>query len=154
VRAGRCFASVVSCVLMVTPAHAVLGERVASVDADQERFAGTRQVAALPQLGVQVHSVLRADGSGVHEYVGSDGIVFAITWHTRVKPDLRPLLGSHAGAYEEAARRASATPGIRHHAVLEQADLVVEASGHLNAFVGRAYLKSRMPSGMSPDAIR
>ena len=46
------------------------------------------------------------------------------------------------------------TPGIRHHAVLEQDDLVVESSAHLNAFVGRAYLKSRVPGGMSIDAIR
>ena len=153
-RAGWLFAWCLCCGLLAAPAHAVLGERTASIDADQVRLAGTRRVATLAPLAVQVHSVLRADGSAVHQYVAADGIVFAIVWHTRVKPDLQALLGSHAGAYEQAARRAMATPGIRHHAVLEQDDLVVESSAHLNAFVGRAYLKSRVPGGMSTDAIR
>jgi hypothetical protein len=153
-RAGWLFAWCVCCALLATPAAAVLGERESSIDADQARLAGVRRVAALAQHPVQVHSVLRADGSAVHQYVGADGIVFAIAWNTRVKPDLQTLLGSQAGLYDEAARRAMARPGIRHHALLEQGDLVVESSAHLNAFVGRAYLKSRLPGGMTPDAIR
>ena len=150
---GPWLAGVLAC-LLAAPAHAVLGESVASIDADQVRLSGARRSTALAQAAVQVHSLVRADGSAVHEYVGADGTVFAIAWHMRVKPDLRALLGRHADAYDQAARRALATAGVRHHALLEEGDLVVESSAHLNAFAGRAYLKSRLPSALPADAIR
>jgi len=137
-----------------TPAHAVLGGAVETVDADAARMAGVRRVAAGPQANVRVHSIVRADGSAVHEYVSASGVVFAIAWHTRFKPDLAALLGAQAPAYAAAARRALAAPGIRRHVALEEGDLVVHATAHLNAFAGRAYLKSLLPAGTPPDAIR
>jgi hypothetical protein len=141
--------------LTAAPAHAVLGGTVATIDADQARIAGTRRLAASAQASsMQVHSLVRDDGSAVHEFVSGAGVVFAISWHTRFKPDLGALLGVHAPAYAAAARRAMAAPGIRRRVAVEEGDLVVEASGHLNAFVGRAYLKSMLPAGISADAIR
>jgi hypothetical protein len=44
--------------------------------------------------------------------------------------------------------------GVQHQAVIEQGDLVVESTAHLNAHVGRAYLRSLLPSQSSRDAIR
>jgi hypothetical protein len=64
------------------------------------------------------------------------------------------LLGSHAPAFAAAARDAMKTPGLRRHVVLQRDDLVVRSSGHLNAFTGRAYLRSRVPTNVDVDAIR
>jgi hypothetical protein len=44
--------------------------------------------------------------------------------------------------------------GVMHHATVQKGDLVVESSAHLNAHVGRAYLRSRLPSGTPLDALR
>jgi hypothetical protein len=38
--------------------------------------------------------------------------------------------------------------------VVRQGDLVVESSAHLNAHVGRAYLRSLLPAGSTAAAIR
>jgi hypothetical protein len=37
---------------------------------------------------------------------------------------------------------------------VQQGDLVVESNAHLNAHVGRAYLRSLLPTGVAIDAIR
>ena len=151
--AGACAVATLAWALS-SPAHAALGGTVDTIDADQARLSGARRNAAAAQPGVRVHSIVRADGSAVHEYVSASGVVFAISWHTRFKPDLDALLGAHAPAYAAAARRAMAAPGVRRHVTLEEGDLVVQATAHLNAFVGTAYLKSMLPAGMPRDAIR
>ena len=46
------------------------------------------------------------------------------------------------------------TPGIRHHAELSRGDLVVHSTAHLNAFVGKAYLRSLVPEGVRVDELR
>ena len=148
------FAAIALALFVSMPAHAVLGGTVTSIDADQARVAGARRLAAGPQANVRVHSIVRNDGSAIDEYVSASGVVFAISWHTRFKPDLDALLGAHAPAYAVAARRAMVAPGIRRHVVLQEGDLVVDATAHLNAFVGRAYLRSMLPAGMPLDAIR
>ena len=153
VAAHRCAAALVASAC-ATPALAVLGGSVASIDADSARLAGRRQTMAQAQGSVRIDAIVRHDGSVVREYVSGEGVVFAVAWNTRLKPDLAALLGAHAEAYGKAARRAMASPGIRRQVVLEEGDLVVHATSHLNAFTGRAWLKSMLPAGVPPDAIR
>ena len=138
---------------------ATLGEGAASIHVNQMRLAGTRRQAAalgvLSAQGVQVHTLTQADGSTVRQYVSADGRVYAVAWNTRYKPRLSELLGTHFSAYAQAGRRAmQQRPGVLHQARLQQGDLVVESAAHLNAFVGRAYLRSRLPAATAPDAIR
>ena len=147
------------CTLAAPAAHATLGEGAASIHVNQMRLAGTRRQAAalgvLSAQGVQVHTLTQADGSTVRQYVSADGRVYAVAWNTRYKPRLSELLGTHFSAYAQAGRRAmQQRPGVLHQARLQQGDLVVESAAHLNAFVGRAYLRSRLPAATSPDAIR
>jgi hypothetical protein len=80
--------------------------------------------------------------------------VFAVAWSTRLKPRLPELLGNYAPAYSAAAARAAAKAGIQRHVVLQQDDLVVRATSHLNSHVGIAYLRSQLPEGVSVDALR
>jgi hypothetical protein len=134
-------------------AAATLGESVQSIQVDQMRVAAVRRQAT--GLDMQVHTLTSADGSVIRQYVSRDGRVFAVAWNTRAKPRLDQLLGASFGPYALAGRRAmQQRPGIVHHSVVSSGDLVVESSAHLNAHVGRAYLRSLLPAGAAVDAIR
>jgi hypothetical protein len=105
--------------------------------------------------GLQVHERATPGGVAVREFVGADGRVFAVAWHGRLKPDLHALLGAYASDYEAAARETmQRRPGLRRNVQLQRGDLVVQASGYLNSFSGRAYLASRLPAGVGVDALR
>jgi len=134
-------------------AGAALGEPLASVQGE-----GIRMAAAVRQtnaFGARVHLLQLADGSVVRQYSGADGRVFAVAWNTRTKPRLDELLGAHFENYADAARQAQQQrPGARHSVAIRQGDLVVEATAHANAFVGRAYLRSLLPAGQPADAWR
>lgn len=134
-------------------ARAVLGENEASIHADQLRNgAARRQTAA---SGLRVHTLTRADGSTLTQYVGADGLVFAVAWRANFKPRLDELLGGHFTTYVEGGREAMRQrPGVLHRAVVRRGDLVVESSAHLNAHVGRAWLRSKLPAGVPTDALR
>ena len=77
--------------LCAAPAHAILGERSDTVQADQLRFSGARSKRVLAQM--TAHEISLPDGSSVREYVNAAGVVFAVSWRTRLKPDLANLLG-------------------------------------------------------------
>ncbi|HEY8973293.1 MAG TPA: DUF2844 domain-containing protein [Burkholderiaceae bacterium] len=134
-------------------AGATLGEPAATVDADGALLKGSHRVAQSQAARLQVHTITLADGSAVREYVAPSGIVFAVAWSTRLKPRLETLLGSHAPAYAAAASAALARPGVRHGVSLSSGDLVVQASAHLNAHAGLAYLKSLVPDGVRIDEL-
>ena len=143
-----------ACLLAATlPAQAVLGEAAASIQADRQRMTAVHRQASAP--GFEVHTLNAGDGSVVREYVGRDGIVFAISWSTRGKPRLDQLLGRHFDGYAEAGSQAmQQRAGVMHAATLQRGDLVVESTAHLNAFTGRAWLRSRLPVAMALDALR
>jgi hypothetical protein len=140
--------------LAVAPAHAVLGGNASTIAGDGARLKATRhQVASLStQVGSHVSTL--ADGSSILEYTNPGGIVFAVAWSTRFKPDLAALLGQHAAAYAAAASDAMKAPGIRRQVDLRQGDLVVQSAGRMNAFVGKAWLRSLVPEGVDVDALR
>ncbi|MDE2371343.1 MAG: DUF2844 domain-containing protein [Burkholderiales bacterium] len=140
-------------------ARAVLGEDAASIQGDALRVQGQRRMAAaataVAAAGVQVHVIEQADGSTIREYVSAAGVVFAVAWNARNKPRLDELFGRHYADYAAGARQVMARhPGALHGAVVEQGDLVVQASAYLNRHVGRAWLRSQVPAGWTPDALR
>ena len=157
---GQRLRSAVVCVvagatLLITPAaQAVLGGDVSTIGADQARFKGQRQQAVALRVRVESHEITLGDGSSIREFVAPNGIVFAVAWSTRFKPNLESLLGQHAATYASAARDALKTPGIKRSVVLQRDDLVVRSTAHLNAFVGKAYLRSLVPEGVRVDELR
>ena len=151
VRAGVCAASAL---LAVPAAQAVLGGDVSTVHDDEVRLKGAAGKATALRVQVQSHEITMADGSSIREFVTPAGVVFAVAWSTRFKPDLASLLGAQASGYSAAAAEAMRTPGIKRQAVLQRGDLVVHSSTHLNVFVGKAYLRSLVPEGMSVDEVR
>ncbi|MDE1929249.1 MAG: DUF2844 domain-containing protein, partial [Burkholderiales bacterium] len=109
---------------------------------------GLRRTAAAAASGVQVQLIEQPDGSRIREYVSPAGVVFAVDWNARNKPRLDALFGRHYATYARGVRAALARhPGARHGAVIEQGDLVVQASAYLNRHVGRAWLRSQLPPG-------
>lgn len=139
--------------LATAPAHAVLGGNASTIAGDGVRLKATHQVAPL-SAQVGSHVITLADGSSIREYTNPGGIVFAVAWSTRFKPDLAALLGQHAVAYAAAASEAMKAPGIRRQVDLRQGDLVVQSAGRMNAFVGKAWLRSLVPEGVDIDALR
>ncbi len=125
-------------------ASAALGEPEASVAADGAQLQGS--ITASDQGGYRLHAIQLTSGTLVREYVGLDGTVFAVTWHGPHVPNLRQLLGRYFDAYVAAGQAPHAD---HHHLQVNQSDLVVESSGHMRAFNGRADLPQAIPGGVS-----
>jgi hypothetical protein len=133
-------------VAMLLPclASAALGEPESSVLTDATQLQGS--VKQTNQGGYRLHEIQLASGTLVREYAGLDGSVFAVTWHGPYVPNLKQILGPYFDAYVAAAKAPHAD---HHHLKVTQGDLTVEASGHMRAFNGRAYLSPAIPAGLS-----
>lgn len=144
-----------ACVLLAAlataaiPGWAVLGGSAESVVADQLKFQAKRAVVEMQDYTLHVISL--DDGTSIREYVTPAGKVFGVSWSGPTIPDLTQLLGSYNAEFQKAAR---AKTGRRRAAAVHDSDLVVESSGHMRAFYGRAYLKSMLPSGVTQDIVK
>jgi len=130
-------------------ASAALGEPEASVQADASQLKGSVKVT--DHASYRLHEIQLPSGTLVREFVGSDGKVFAIAWSGPAIPNLRQTLGQYFDNYVTAAK---ANRAGHHHLQIQQSDLVVQASGHMRAFSGRAYLPPAVPSGVSVGDLR
>jgi len=142
------YTSLAFVLLLVSPALASLGDDVSSVQADQVHLKASTRVIAR-QL-YSVHEMQTQSGSTIRQYVSPAGTVFAVTWQG-FPPDLRQLLGSHFDEYMTAA---SQTVHRGRGAHIETGDLVFDSGGHMRYVVGRAFLRSKLPSGVNSDELR
>ena len=131
-----------------SPGFAILGQDVSSIRDDQAHLNASERVVA-SQL-YSMHEMKTPRGTTIREYVSPAGTVFAVSWHG-FPPDLRQLLGEHFDEYMAAASE-TARRGRGVH--IETDDLVLESGGHMRYSVGRAFLSSKLPSGVSRDEIR
>ena len=138
--------------LAVAPAWAVLGGDAASLPAEQARMHAARATASAGS-GATVHELRLPDGASIRHFVNAQGIVYAVAWSTRLKPDFAQLLGRHEADFTAGAA-ALRQPGLQRSASVDRGDLVVQSAGRPGAFVGKAWLKSQLPAGTSADAIR
>lgn len=138
--------------LGVGAAHATLGEPLESVHADQIRLQGRRvQNTAWP---TQMHEIQLADGSRVRQYVNAVGAVFAVTWTSRLKPDLAGLLGQRYTAYVQARPQPASLHAARQPSTVQAPDLVVRQSGRGQAHTGMAYVPTLTPRGFDVAQLR
>jgi hypothetical protein len=130
-------------------ARAALGGSADSVESDRVSMkALTRPV---PTGAVQKQELQLPSGTVVTEYLGSDGLVYAVTWHGPHLPDLQLILGNYAADYQAAARQ----PTVRRRLVrVNTPDLVIESSGRMRAFTGRAWVPTRLPPGVTAADIQ
>jgi hypothetical protein len=130
-----------------------LGGDATSIEADRMQMRATRQAVRNGTSGT-IQEVRLTDGSSIRQFVNSQGIVYAVAWSTRIKPNFAQLLGAHATAFDAGVASAARQPGLKRNVTVDQGDLVVISSGRPGAFVGQAWLKSQLPAGASVDAIR
>lgn len=130
------------------PAVAALGGDEATVQADQAQIRGSLRIARTARYAV--HEIEAPSGTIVKQYVSPAGKVFAVAWQGPRMPDLRQVLGEHFDAYLEAVRNKRARGPVS----IRQPGLVVHSSGHMRAFVGKAYLPEMLPQGVAADEIR
>jgi hypothetical protein len=87
----------------------------------------------------------------IREYVTPAGKVFGVSWTGPTIPDLTQLLGTYNTEFQTAVH---AKRGRRDSAAVHNPDLVVESSGHMRSFHGRAYLNSMLPGGVTEDVVQ
>jgi uncharacterized protein DUF2844 len=131
------------------PAWATLGGSVESVVTDQTKFHAKRAVVERPDY--TIHEITGDDGTVIREYVTPAGKVFGVSWTGPTIPDLTQLLGTYNAEFQASVH---SKRGRRSSAAVHNADLVVESSGHMRAFHGRAYLNSVLPSGLTEEVVQ
>jgi hypothetical protein len=128
------------------PAWASLGGNAGSVEADRAQMNAKAQVTSHDAYAV--HAISAPAGTVVNEFVSPEGKVFAVTWHGQFMPQLQQILGTYFQEYSTAL--AAQEKHYGHHPLdLQTGDLVVQMSGHMRSYVGRAYLPNALPQGVT-----
>ena len=129
--------------------YASLGAAPSDFSNDQARI--KPRVLARANNSYQVNESTLPGGTLVREYVTPGGLVFAVSWSGPFLPDLRNLLGKHFTTLSDEAAK---SPKAGHSQLqLARPDIVIESGGHMRAYVGRAWIPSAFPSGVTPDNI-
>jgi hypothetical protein len=148
-RHWRIWMAAVAMLALAGPAGAELGGNVATIQADQEQMKGTRRITATADYSV--HEIQTASGATVREFVSPAGTVFGVAWKGPWKPDMRQLLGPYFDQYVEAIQSKRPRRGP---VSIREPGLVVESSGHMRSFSGRAYLPQMTPQNVDPATIK
>jgi uncharacterized protein DUF2844 len=132
------------------PVFATLGADVSSVQSDQARMKAAVNVSRATNY--TVHEMKAADGTAVREFVSPSGQVFGVAWSGPFQPDLKQVLGNYYDQVLAVAknRRASHNAPIS----IQEPGLVVEMSGHMRYYTGRAYVPSMLPQGVQTTKIK
>lgn len=131
------------------PVFAGLGGNLSSVEADQLKMKGTLRTTVA--AAYTVHEIQTPAGTVVREYVAPAGTVFAVAWRGPKMPDLRQTLGTYFKQFTDAPRPAH--PNHAHFAVT-QPNFVLQSSGHMRAYYGRAYDPQLLPQNVAVTDIR
>lgn len=135
---------------ITSPAWAALGDNSASVQKDSAHMNGT--LRSIPNTHYMVQEIRTSNGQTIREYVSPGGSVFAVAWEGPTTPDLQQLLGSYFEQFRQAAEQQQHQ--ARGPLMIDTSNLVVQQSGHLRAFRGRAYLPTALPNGVQSSEIR
>jgi hypothetical protein len=148
---GGYFAYIVA-MIYVAPlcAWAALGGDLDSVQADQTHMKASRRLIGGGEK-YAIHELRSTSGTAVREYTSPQGSVFGVAWQGPMLPDLRQVLGAHFERYVEVSQ----TKRVGHGPLIIQTPgLIVQSTGHMRAFVGKAYVPEMLPPGVTADEIR
>jgi hypothetical protein len=146
------FSLALTCLLsqgLAQPARAALGGTADSVESDRVSMkALTRPV---PTGALRKQELQLPSGTVVTEYLGSDGLVYGVTWHGPTLPNLQLILGNYFANLKTAASQ----PAVRRRLVrVNSPDIVIESSGKMRAFTGRAWVPPMLPAGVTAADIQ
>jgi len=147
---GALLSSIVLTAAVATPAFAALGGDSTTVQADVARMKGVLRIAS--SAAFTVHEITTESGVVVREYVSPDDKVFAVSWRGPLIPDLRQMLGGYYGQFQQAANAPHL--GGHRHLTIREPGLVVQSSGRMRAFFGRAWAPDLVPQNFSVDDIK
>jgi hypothetical protein len=133
--------------LAIAPCHAQLGANIGTADAAD----GAVVHQASGGL-VDYRETTDPHGIVVRQYVDSSGAVYAISWRGPAMPNVQALLGAYFARFQNGANSSVGDAGL-HAARVADGDLVVENRVRLREFVGRAWLASALPAGVSSSDI-
>ena len=150
VRLVRGFALVIF--LVPLSAFAALGGNLNSVVNDQVHLQGALESTQMASF--TVHEIRPPTGIVIREYVSPSGTVFGVSWQGPWLPDLRQLLGAYFQQYADAAQAHTSSHPGRGPVQIVQPDFILQQSGHLRSFVGKAYLPQMLPAGVTAEAIQ
>jgi|SRR5665213_2964043 len=131
------------------PAFAGLGADADSIANDGLKMKGTVRVSSSDAY--TVHEIQTPSGTLVREYLTPAGKVFAVAWRGPTVPDLAQILGDYFKQYSQAPRT---HPSDHKHFAIVQPDFVLQASGRMRAFQGRAYIPGLVPQNAAATAIQ
>ena len=146
---GGCCVGALMVTLLPRLACAALGEAESSITGEVQQLKGS--IKSTLRTNYRVHEIQLPSGTVLREFAAIGGSVFAVAWSGPAIPDLRQALGRYFEVYVTAAQ---AKQGTRRHLLIEQSEFVMQSSGHMRAFSGRAYLPQALPPGTSADEIR
>ena len=131
-----------------TASYAVLGELNSANNARNLTLKSTSDSNATVRFQVQNDNSVT-----IKEYVGADGIVYAVTWHGPRPPDLITLLGKYFPEYSAAkARTPLRIP--RRGLTATSLNLQINQFGHPGSLRGLIYLKDKLPANIHPEDLQ
>jgi len=137
-----------SLLALALPAAASLGGDATSVQSDASQMKA--QLRVTQKQSYAVHEIQTESGATVREYVSPSGKVFGVSWQGPVLPDMRQVLGAYY------SRLTNASPNRRPQGpiTINEPGLVLQSSGHMRVYTGKAYIPQMLPEGVRPDAIQ
>ncbi|HST09284.1 MAG TPA: DUF2844 domain-containing protein [Terriglobales bacterium] len=151
---GRLARITFMCALLATvaPAFGALGGTLDSVQADQSRMMASMK--SIDARGYTIQEMTTPTGVVIREYISPTGRVFGIAWNGPFIPDMRQFLGSYFSRFSAAAKAKRENYSSRHLLVIHEPTIVVESSGHMRAYSGRAYDPGLLPEGVNGNEVR
>ena len=143
-----------SLAMLVVPssAKASLGGDINSVQADRAVLRGT--LKSTPEANYSVQQIRMPNGVTVREYVSPSGSVFGVSWQGPTRPNLPQVLGAYFSTFTKAISPKMRFQLVRGPVRIQANGLVVEMSGHMRWYVGRAYVQQMIPAGVRQEEIR
>lgn len=129
-----------------------LGGDVTSVEADRAKMEATMQTTSR-QL-YTVHEMHTANNVTVREFVSPAGKVFGVAWEGASRPDMKQLLGVYFDQYTQAVQKQETKRVGRAPLLIQHTGFVMQMTGHMRAFTGRAYIPQLVPAGVQIEELR
>ena len=149
---SKMFQAILLTVALPFSLSASLGRDATSVQDDVAKMQATLHTSS--GNSYTLHEIQTPTGVAIKEYASPVGQVFAVTWKGPFHPDLRQLLGPYYDEYVQAVRTQRAQRSGHGPILIQHAGLVVEVSGHLRSFTGRAYIPQQLPAGTLVEDIK
>jgi len=137
---------------MPSPVCATLGGSLESLQDDQIHLQAKVRNTVVGRY--TIHEMTTPTGTVVREYVSPTGRVFGVSWQGPFIPDMRQLLGEYFEQYSQAAKGQRERHVGRAPLDIQEPRLVVQTTGHMRAYSGRAYDPGLLPAGVSDHDIQ